>query len=77
MKIFKDYRYHPDYLKSATNGFHSPTWNHQIDPDKPLCPTEGLGDTCRDNRCVFQHFDKMAINGNPPGPSELSRETLT
>ncbi|KAJ4290569.1 hypothetical protein N0V90_010786 [Kalmusia sp. IMI 367209] len=46
LKLFKSFRYHPNYPQDVPGGFLSMTFSHQIDPDIPLCATEALGATC-------------------------------
>lgn len=61
--MFKSYRYHPNFSQDVTGGFLSPTYSHQIDSDKPLCPFESAGGSCNDPECPNQHFQGMSITG--------------
>ena len=63
MMMFRDYRYHPDYLNNVAGGYQSLTYSHQIKDEKPLCPIETQGETCNDNDCDSQHFRSMGITG--------------
>jgi hypothetical protein len=60
---FKDYRFHPEFLKTVPGGFKSLTFSNQIDPINALCPSETAGRQCKDTTCPYQHFDKMALSG--------------
>ncbi|PSN72365.1 hypothetical protein BS50DRAFT_583911 [Corynespora cassiicola Philippines] len=67
LRMFKSYRYHPNYSQEISGGFLSMTYSHQIDPDKLLCPAESMGGTCTDKeQCKkqHQHFDDMQITGD-------------
>ena len=63
LRGFKDYKWHPDFLTTTSQGFQSPTFSHKIDPNKPLCPFEGAGGQCNDPTCQFQHFKDMGLTG--------------
>jgi hypothetical protein len=63
LRMFKSYRYHPNYSQEVDGGFLSLTFSHQIDPEKPLCPFESAGGSCNDPECPNQHFRGMGITG--------------
>ena len=63
LKVFKKYRFHPDYLKNVHGGFHSLTYSHDIDPHNPLCRFEFAGGVCRDQSCDSQHWRDMTLSG--------------
>ena len=63
LRGFKDYKWHPDFLATTSQGFQSPTFSHKIDANKPLCPFEGAGGQCNDPTCQFQHFKDMGLTG--------------
>ena len=63
LTAFKDYRYHPDYLKTVTGGYKSLTYSHNIDPTKAICRYEADGGRCNDATCEYQHFRTMALSG--------------
>lgn len=60
---FKDYRYHPDFLRNVPGGFKSLTYSHNIDPHKALCPFEVQGGKCNERACEGQHFGGMGLSG--------------
>ncbi|KAF1931920.1 uncharacterized protein M421DRAFT_417653 [Didymella exigua CBS 183.55] len=63
LRMFKSYRYHPQYLQDVDGGFLSMTFSHQIDAEKLLCPFESAGGSCNDPECPNQHFRGMGITG--------------
>ncbi|KAF3035812.1 hypothetical protein E8E12_004993 [Didymella heteroderae] len=63
LRMFKSYRYHPQYTQEVDGGFLSLTYSHQIDAEKPLCPFESAGGSCNDPECPYQHFRGMGITG--------------
>ncbi|KAJ8104725.1 hypothetical protein OPT61_g10605 [Boeremia exigua] len=63
LRMFKSYRYHPNFSQDVDGGFLSMTYSHQIDSDKPLCPFESAGGSCNDPECPNQHFRGMSITG--------------
>lgn len=63
LRMFKSYRYHPQFPQEVAGGYSSMTYSHQIDPEKPLCPTEQVGGTCNDPQCDGQHFRSMKLSG--------------
>ncbi|KAF9696436.1 hypothetical protein EKO04_005730 [Ascochyta lentis] len=63
LRMFKSYRYHPNFSQDVDGGFLSMTFSHQIDPEKLLCPFESAGGSCNDPECPNQHFRGMGING--------------
>ncbi|KAL4877515.1 hypothetical protein BJY04DRAFT_230616 [Aspergillus karnatakaensis] len=63
LKMFKAYRFHPDYNTNVPGGYRSLTYSHNIDPLKYLCPFEVSGGVCNDRSCEFQHFRDMALSG--------------
>ncbi|KAL4821135.1 hypothetical protein BDW67DRAFT_78557 [Aspergillus spinulosporus] len=63
LKLFRAYRYHPNYNDEVSGGYRSLTYSHNIDPLKHLCPFETSGGVCNDRSCEFQHFRNMALSG--------------
>ncbi|KAL1656173.1 hypothetical protein SLS61_001245 [Didymella pomorum] len=63
LRMFKSYRYHPQYSQEIDGGFLSMTYSHQIDVEKPLCQFESAGGSCNDPECPNQHFRGMGITG--------------
>ncbi|KAH7065683.1 hypothetical protein BKA63DRAFT_585573 [Paraphoma chrysanthemicola] len=63
LRMFKSYRYHPNFAQDVSGGFLSNTFSHQIDPEKPLCQYESAGGSCNDPDCPNQHFRGMSITG--------------
>ena len=66
LKIFKAYRYHPEYSKNVSQGYHSWTYSHNIDTDKEFCPWETSGGICNDTECEYQHFKDVELSGMSP-----------
>ncbi|KAI4678495.1 uncharacterized protein J4E84_008751 [Alternaria hordeiaustralica] len=64
LRMFKSYRYHPNYAQDINGGFLSLTFSHQINPEKPLCQYELAGGACNDPECPDQHFREVAITGD-------------
>ncbi|KAL5003602.1 hypothetical protein BDV10DRAFT_153674 [Aspergillus recurvatus] len=62
LKLFRAYRYHPNYNDDVSGGYRSLTYSHNIDPLKHLCPFETSGGVCNDRSCEFQHFRDMALS---------------
>ncbi|KAI9367690.1 hypothetical protein BJX61DRAFT_527272 [Aspergillus egyptiacus] len=62
LKLFKAYRYHPNYSDNVSGGYRSLTYSHNIDPLKHLCPFESSGGICNDRSCEYQHFRDMALS---------------
>jgi hypothetical protein len=63
LRMFKSYRYHPQFAQDVSGGFLSTTYSHQIDPEKPLCQYETAGGSCNDAECTNQHFRDLGISG--------------
>ncbi|KAF2084856.1 hypothetical protein K490DRAFT_68268 [Saccharata proteae CBS 121410] len=62
LKIFKSYRFSPNFASEVPGGFRSLTYSHKIDPNKPLCTYEAAGGVCNDSSCEFQHFRDMTLS---------------
>ncbi|KAL4872480.1 hypothetical protein BDV12DRAFT_193568 [Aspergillus spectabilis] len=62
LKMFKAYRFHPNYSANVSGGYRSLTYSHDIDPLKYLCPFEISGGVCNDRSCEFQHFRDMTLS---------------
>ncbi|KAL5334361.1 hypothetical protein BJX70DRAFT_378494 [Aspergillus crustosus] len=62
LKLFKAYRFHPNYSDTVSGSYRSLTYSHNIDPLKYLCPFETSGGVCNDRSCEFQHFRDMALS---------------
>ncbi|KAF1919466.1 hypothetical protein BDU57DRAFT_512582 [Ampelomyces quisqualis] len=63
LRMFKSYRYHPNFPQDVAGGFLSTTFSHQIDPERPLCQYETAGGSCNDAECPDQHFRDLSITG--------------
>lgn len=69
LKMFRAYRFHPDFPNSVSGGLRSLTYSNEIDPKLPLCPDELAGVQCpRGADCIYQHFDKMLAPGMSSNP---------
>ncbi|KAK4181368.1 hypothetical protein QBC36DRAFT_306360 [Triangularia setosa] len=55
LRIFRAYRFHPDFDKTVPGGVKSLTYSSRVDTQKPLCPYELNNRKCPEN-CEFQHF---------------------
>lgn len=66
LKMFKAYRYHPEYSKNVSQGYHSWTYSHNINTDKEFCPWETSGGICNDTECEYQHFRDVELSGMRP-----------
>ncbi|KAK4189769.1 protein red1 [Podospora australis] len=60
LRIFRAYRFHPDFKKSVAGGLKSLTYSNKIDPLKVFCPYELDNQQCPEN-CEFQHFSSITI----------------
>ncbi|KAI1972078.1 hypothetical protein LOZ53_005124 [Ophidiomyces ophidiicola] len=63
LRLFKAYRYHPNFVKDISQGFRSLTYSHNIDPNRSLCTFEAAGGVCNDQSCSSQHFRDMTLSG--------------
>jgi hypothetical protein len=63
LRMFKSYRYHPNFAQDVPGGFMSATFSHQIDPRKSICQYETAGGSCNDKECPDQHFRDVGITG--------------
>ena len=63
LSAFKTYRFHADFNENVKDGYRSLTYSNNIDPSRPLCPTELSGETCTDNACEDQHFSQLGLPG--------------
>lgn len=63
LKMFKKYRFHPNYLQEVSGGFRSLTYSHLIKHDVPLCRFEFAGGICHDQSCDGQHWRDMVMKG--------------
>ncbi|PGH27809.1 hypothetical protein AJ80_00597 [Polytolypa hystricis UAMH7299] len=62
LKLFKAYRYHPNYTDEVDGGYRSLTYSNHIDPHMDLCVYEVAGGVCNDNSCDYQHFRDMNLS---------------
>ncbi|KAL3468635.1 hypothetical protein BJX64DRAFT_246444 [Aspergillus heterothallicus] len=62
LRLFKSYRFHPNYSDDVSDGYRSLTYSHNIDPVRSFCPFESSGGVCNDRSCEFQHFRDMALS---------------
>ncbi|KIW47710.1 hypothetical protein, variant 1 [Exophiala oligosperma] len=60
---FKDFRFHADYKDNVKTGYKSLTYSNNIDPSRPICPTELSGETCTDPSCEEQHLHQIGLSG--------------
>jgi len=63
LRSFKSFRFHPEFNDVVKNGYRSLTYSNNIDPRRPLCPTELSGETCSDTTCHEQHFRQLGLTG--------------
>ena len=61
LSSFKSYRFHSDFNDTVKSGYRSLTFSNNIDPTRPLCPTELSGQVCQDPTCEEQHFNQLAL----------------
>ncbi|EXJ72159.1 uncharacterized protein A1O5_04663 [Cladophialophora psammophila CBS 110553] len=61
LSAFKTYRFHSDYPETVKSGYRSLTYSNNIDPSRPLCPTELSGEACTDPKCEEQHFAQIGL----------------
>ncbi|GAB7328177.1 hypothetical protein MBLNU13_g00203t1 [Cladosporium sp. NU13] len=62
LRMFKDYRFHPQFTSNVQGGFKSLTYSNKLDPTETMCPNELSNGTCQDQSCLHQHFYNTAIN---------------
>jgi len=62
LKLFKAYRFHPNFLENTIGGYRSLTYSHNVDPRNPLCPFEASGGVCNDHSCRYQHWRDMDLS---------------
>ncbi|KAM0705694.1 hypothetical protein Q7P35_007054 [Cladosporium inversicolor] len=62
LRMFKDYRFHPQFTSDVQGGFKSLTYSNKLDPTEAMCPNELSNGTCQDQSCLHQHFYDTAIN---------------
>ncbi|KAK0671199.1 hypothetical protein QBC41DRAFT_344868 [Cercophora samala] len=60
LRIFRAYRFHPDFEKTVPSGVKSLTYSSRIDVRKEFCPNELNNQQCPKN-CEFQHFHDIKI----------------
>lgn len=63
LSAFKTYRFHAAFNDTVKHGYRSLTYSNNIDPSRPLCPTELNGEMCMDPRCEEQHFGQLGLPG--------------
>jgi hypothetical protein len=63
LKLFKAYRFDPNFQSDTIDGYRSLTYSHNIDLWKPLCPFEASGGVCNDHSCERQHWRDMELSG--------------
>lgn len=61
LSSFKSYRFHSEYNDRVKSGYRSLTYSNNIDPSRPLCPTELSGQACADPTCEEQHFSQLGL----------------
>jgi hypothetical protein len=63
LKMFRAYRYHPNFLTDVAHGYSSLTFLNKADAMMPLCDYEAGGGICNDPLCRNQHFKDMVLSG--------------
>ncbi|KHJ32011.1 hypothetical protein EV44_g4514 [Erysiphe necator] len=61
LKLFKAYRYHPNFKNEVAGGLRSKTYSHNIDANKEFCRFEMAGGICNDSACTLQHFKAITL----------------
>ena len=61
LSSFRSYRFHSDFNDTVKSGYRSLTYSNNIDPTRPLCPTELSGQVCADTTCEEQHFSQLGL----------------
>lgn len=63
LSSFKTFRFHQAFDDTVKTGYRSLTYSNNIDPSRPLCPTELSGEPCVDPSCEEQHFRQLGLSG--------------
>lgn len=63
LKMFRAYRFHPEFTREVGGGFKSITYSNKIRPEKEFCRYELAGGVCNDSTCDFQHFRDVGLAG--------------
>lgn len=63
LSSFKTFRFHQSFDDTVKTGYRSLTYSNNIDPSRPLCPTELSGELCTDPSCEEQHFGQLGLSG--------------
>jgi hypothetical protein len=63
LSSFKTFRFHQAFDDTVKTGYRSLTYSNNIDPSRPLCPTELSGELCTDPSCEEQHFRQLGLSG--------------
>lgn len=63
LSSFKTFRFHQAFDDTVKTGYRSLTYSNNIDPSRPLCPTELSGEPCTDPSCEEQHFRQLGLSG--------------
>ncbi|POS84470.1 hypothetical protein EPUL_003839, partial [Erysiphe pulchra] len=61
LKLFRAYRFHPNFNREVTGGLRSKTYSHNIDVNKEFCRFEVAGGFCNDSACSLQHFKTITL----------------
>ncbi|TQS37422.1 hypothetical protein Golomagni_02106 [Golovinomyces magnicellulatus] len=61
LKIFRAYRFHPNFKNEVSGGLRSITYSHKIDQKKEFCRFEIAGGICNDSACNLQHFKSIIL----------------
>ncbi|CCU76610.1 hypothetical protein BGHDH14_bghG002813000001001 [Blumeria hordei DH14] len=61
LRIFRAYRFHPNFKKEVNGGLRSLTYSHRIDANKEFCRFEVAGGVCNDTTCDLQHFKSIIL----------------
>lgn len=61
LRVFRAYRFHPNFKKEVHGGLRSLTYSHRIDANKEFCRFEVAGGVCNDTTCDLQHFKSIIL----------------
>ncbi|RKF62123.1 hypothetical protein OnM2_035033 [Erysiphe neolycopersici] len=61
LKLYRAYRFHPNFKTEIAGGLRSLTYSHNIDANKEFCRFEVAGGFCNDSACSLQHFKTIKL----------------
>ncbi|KAG0092742.1 Zinc finger C3H1 domain-containing protein [Podila epicladia] len=85
LSMFRSFRFSP-HFKVSTQGYHSLTYSHRIDPMQKMCLFELSGGSCNDDSCRSQHLRDCGLTDDElvvdmarysEGNSESAREAFS